>query len=153
MELAKKPVRFLCKADAVTLRISVPKTEHHYLFYRNQPYLVKFDLDIEFFDEHLMFDRIVESEQPVSPSESAEDIVDTVENTPEENVENPDANGEEESPGEATQEERLSYSRKELKKMRKSDIRDILKKLAPEKSSPVRKENIIKEVLKAQESK
>ncbi len=164
MELAKKPVKFLCNADAPTLSISVPKTEHHYLFYRDQPYLVKFDLDIEFLDKDLRFDR--------------------VDDTPEENVESSDANEKEESPGDATQEETIKsvsekkesnyemtdfemtgkdsakatftlkkFSKKELQKMRKSDVRDILKKLDPEKSCPVRKENIIKAVLEAQKPK
>ncbi len=50
MELAKKPVRFICNIDAPSFKMSVPKTQHHYLFYKDLPYLVKFDLDIEFFD-------------------------------------------------------------------------------------------------------
>ena len=154
MELAKKPVRFLCNADAVTFRIAVPKTERHYLFYRNQPYLIKFDLDIEFFDEHLMFDRVDDPEPDVSEE------VDN--DTPEENLENSDAN-EEESPGDATQEEAnepeenpelsLEDYKKKLQNMKKSDVRKILKELAPEKSCPIRKENIIKEILKLQEGK
>lgn len=110
------------------------------MFYRRQPYLVKFDLDIEFFDEHESFERYVKPE--VEEDESAEDLVDSVgENTPEENIEN--------SP--ATEEERQPYSKKELQRMRKSDVRDILKELAPKKSSPTKKENIIQAVLDAQE--
>jgi len=136
MELAKKPVRFLCNVDAPTLKISVPKTEHPYLFYKGQPYLVKYVLDIEFFDEHQFFDRVDESEQPISPSESAEDIVDSVDEPESKENERPEG---------------LPYSRSELKKMKKSEIQDILKELAPEKSSPVRKENIIDKVLEAQE--
>lgn len=162
MGLAKKPVLFLCNADAVTLRVSVPKTENHYLFYKGQAYLVKYDEDIEFFDDDLRFDRVDESKQPTSPEESAEDIVEAVD-TPEENIESSEANEKEESPGGATQEdsdsvpkekdsvpERQPYSKKELQKMRKTDVQDILKKLAPEKSNPVRKENIINAVLEAQ---
>ena len=158
MELSKNPVKFLCNAAAETFRVSVPKTENHYLFYKNQPYLVKFDLDIEFFDEHLLFDRAIDPE-PEEPEEV---------NTPEENVESSDANEKEESPGDATQEEtsksepekeeisepeRKTYSKKELQSMRKSDVREILKELSPEKSCPIRKENMIKEVLKDQGSK
>ena len=141
MELAKKPVLFLCIASADTFRISVPKTEHHYLFYRGQPYLVKFNLDIEFFDEHLKFDRVdkVEDEETTTDFESetktdASAIVEDVKS-------------------ETTTDERPPYDKKELQKMRKSDVREILKKLNPEKSCPIRKENIIKEVLKAQRSK
>lgn len=141
MELAKKPVRFLCNADANTLRVSVPKTENHYLFYRGQPYLVKYVLDIEFFDASLGFRRVDESEQPVAPSESAEDIVDGV--APE-----CEHCGEKECG--CLGPERQPYSRSELQKMRKSDVRDILKGLAPERSSPVRKEAIITAVLEAQ---
>ena len=146
MELAKKPVYFLCNATAPTFRISVPKTENHYLFYKGQPYLVKYVLDIEFFDEHLFFDR-VEPEQSqlddhVSSGESAEEIVE-------------DATGQDSDSVPEEKEdsvpERQPYSKEELQKMRKSDVRDILKNLAPEKSSPSRKENIINEVLKAQE--
>ena len=138
MELAKKPVKFLCNADAPTLSISVPKTEHHYLFYRNQPYLVKFDLDIEFFDEDLRFDRVddvPESEEP--KEEIAEDAT----------GQNSDSVPEEK---EKSVPERPPYSKKELQKMRKSDVREILKELAPEKSCPVIKSNIINLILEVQ---
>ncbi|KKM76970.1 hypothetical protein LCGC14_1374790 [marine sediment metagenome] len=162
MGLAKKPVRFLFNGDSDSFRISVPGTEHHYRFYKKQPYLIKFDLDIEFFDKHLMFDRVDDLDSP---------------------EEKTDLSGEEQSPGEKESEgfshtcakcgkefkseleenesgvcpkcinpERQPYSKKELQKMEKSDIRDILKKLNPKKSCPVRKENIIKEILEAQEA-
>ena len=143
MELAEKPVRFVCNADAPTIRMSVPKTENSYLFYKDQPYLVKFVLDIEFFDEHLMFMRVDDVEVSAAsialvpdPEPGNEIIVDT---TAEEIVEEIEG--------------QYIYSKAELQKMRKSDVRDILKKIAPNKSSPVRKENIISEVLKAQGNK
>ncbi len=144
MELAKKPVRFLCNASADTFRISVPKTEHHYLFYKNQPYLVKFDLDIEFFDEHLMFDRAIDPEPDEIGDQENPEGTEVSGDTPGEEVDN---DSPEENP------ERPPYDKEELQKMRKSDVREILKKLAPEKSCPIRKENIVKEILKAQESK
>ncbi len=133
MELAKKPVRFLFKGDAPTFRISVPKTEHSYLFYRNQPYLVKFDLDIEFFRGHLMFNEV--------DAENFEEVP----------IEEQDESKPELKPGESLETERQPYSKAELKKMRKTDLREILEKLSPGKSCPVRKDNIIKSVLEAQE--
>ena len=63
MELAKSPVKFLCNRDAPTFKISVPKTEHPFLFYRNQPYLVKYVLDIEFFRAHDFFDEVDETKK------------------------------------------------------------------------------------------
>jgi len=136
MELAKKPVKFLCNADAPTLSISVPKTEHHYLFYRNQPYLVKFDLDIEFFDEDLRFDRVDDVPEPEEP----------------ENQEEPKEEVAEDATGQDSESvpEKKSYSKKELQKMRKSDLREELKLLAPDRSCPVRKSNIINLILEVQ---
>ena len=148
MELAKKPIKFLCNVTADTFRISVPKTEHHYLFFRNQPYLVKYDLDIEFFDEHLMFNRY-EDPEPDEPGDQ-EGSGEVDHDTPEEKT---DLSEEEHSPGEEESDlvpEAKKYSKEELHKMRKSDVRDILKELAPEKTCPVRKENIIKVILEAQ---
>ena len=151
MELVKKPVWFICNANAETFTISVPKTQHHFRFYLNQPCLIKFDLDIEFFDEHLLFDRVEDSESEVSQDEEkseseegiADDITDDTTDEVEEDNSKPDENPE------LTMEE---YKNK-LQNMRKSDVREILKELAPEKSCPTRKENIIKEILKLQEGK
>lgn len=141
MGLAKKPVRFLFNGDSESFRISVPGTEHHYRFYKKQPYLIKFDLDIEFFDKHLMFDRVsdeVSSTVNVNSSNSTMTEGTTTYTTETDTTQASDPK---------------VYTKEELQNMRKSDVRDILKKLDPGKSSPVRKENIIKEVLKAQESK
>lgn len=143
MELAKKPVRFLFNGDSSSFKISVPGTEHHYRFYKKQPYLVKFDSDIEFFDKHLMFDRV----DNVPGLEDSQD-----ETVSGETTYSGDSETITEDSTQEIEEERPSYSKKELQKMKKSDIRAILKELSPEKSCPVRKENIIKEILKAQEA-
>ena len=161
MELAKKPVLFLCIASADTFRISVPKTEHHYLFYRNQPYLVKFVLDIEFFDEHLMFDRYNAPEKEDVESETETDASAIVDSVDSETIID-DSTGQdsdsvpeekEDSVPEENPELSLEDYKNKLQKMRKSDVREILKELNPKKTCPIRKENIIKEVLKAQRSK
>lgn len=126
MELAKKPIRFLFNGDSESFRISIPGTEHHYRFWKNQPYLVKFDLDIKFFDGHLMFDRVD------SKYESAEEVVKSVDEVEEE--------------PQLTKEE----YKKALENMSKSTVRKILKEVDPEKKCPVKKENIIKAILEAQ---
>lgn len=195
MELAKKPVWFLCNKDSETFTISVPKTQHPFRFYRNQPHLIHYTLDIEFFDEHFEFNRVDNFPEPEVPeeetlvyptddfkeSEPETEGVDEAEEKRLEAIED-GAENEKENPPECTvegcdeeiasanskhcpkhlSEEELeemkktdlqTYSKKELQEMRKSDVREILKELAPEKSCPIRKENIIKKVLKAQEGK
>ena len=143
--LAKKPVWFLCIKDSETFTISVPKTQHPFRFYRNQPHLVHYTLDIEFFNEHPEFNRL-DLPEPEEPQDQEESEPEVLEDSTEQDSESEPEEKEESEP------EKKTYSKKELQKMRKSDIREILKELAPEKSSPVRKENIIKEVLKAQGS-
>ncbi|KKM07976.1 hypothetical protein LCGC14_1728510 [marine sediment metagenome] len=127
--LAKKPVRFLFNGDSPTFKVEVPKTEHPYLFYKDQPYLIKFDLDIEFFREHLFFDEV-------------EDVGGSLKEEPVEDATGQDSESEPEE-----KDERPPYDKEELQKMRKTDLRELLEKLSPGKSCPVRKENIIKKIL------
>ena len=130
--LAKKPVRFLFNGDSPTFKVEVPKTEHPYLFYKDQPYLIKFDLDIEFFREHLFFDEV-------------EDVGGSLKEEPVEEEEPKDKISEDELP--ITPKELQKMRKEELQKMRKTDLRELLEKLSPGKSCPVRKENIIKKIL------
>ena len=158
MELSKKPVWFLCNKSAETFTISVPKTQHHFRFYLNQPRLIKFDLDIEFFDEHLMFDRVDNISGPEVSQDKEESETEGVAETEEKRLEaikeGAEDNAEENNskPNENPELTMEEYKDK-LHNMRKSDVREILKKLNPEKSCPIRKENIIKEILKLQGDK
>ncbi len=142
MELAKSPVKFLCNRDAPTFKISVPKTEHPFLFYRNQPYLVKYVLDIEFFRAHDFFDEVDETKKVNILMESG---------APEEG-ESPKEEVAEDATGQDSdsEPEKEKYTKAQLQKMRKSDLREELKLLAPDKSCPVRKNNIINLILEVQ---
>lgn len=159
MELAKKPVRFLCKADANTFKISVPKTEHHYLFYRNQPYLVKFDLDIEFFREHEFFDEVSDDDtgqdSKSEPEEKEEsDSCCVTEGCDYEvasvNSKHCPEHVSEEELEEMKKTDKPTYDKEELQKMRKTDLRELLEKLSPGKTCPVRKNNIVNLILEVQ---
>ena len=177
MELAKKPVRFLCNGDANTFKITVPKTEHSYLFFRDQPYLVKFDLDIEFFREHDFFDEvetqgardlpgvpnnITEEEAKKADAESKDSEPEKEkESVPEEDGEKGICNiegcgNEVDHPGDSCKEhpksepEEKKKSKKELQEMRKTDLRELLEKVSPGKTCPVRKSNIINLILEVQ---
>ena len=117
-ELAKKPVWFLCNKDSETFTISVVKTQHPFRFYRGKPELIHYSLDIEFFDEHLMFDRVDDS--PTTEDQIIDFESETKTDVPEE-VPSPVR----------------VYDKEELQNMRKVDLRELLEKLSPGKTCPV----------------
>lgn len=134
----------LCKHKGYVLNVIVPETSNKYRFHLERPLLIKNKEDIEYF---LSEDNYVEVEAP-------EVITDK--------LEVPKESGQHETPQKEPEEKDEVYGEpiltsgvreKDLRKLTKSKLRKILKELAPEKDSPVKKENIINLILELQESK
>lgn len=153
-----KPIKFLCRHDAESYKIINPKTENRYRFYRGQPYLVKIKEDIEFLDSHDLFLRVFDE---VNEKEIKKQVKRDLKEEAKE-AESEDVEGEEvlesediveETAGEDSEsepEEKVDkYSKAQLRKMNKSEVRAILKLLS-DKDCPVRKNNIINLILEVQ---
>ena len=156
-----KPIKFLCRHDAESYKIINPKTENRYRFWRGQPYLVKIKEDIEFLDSHDLFIRVFdEVNEKEIKKQVKRDLKEEKEaartEQPQEDVKGAKANVDGKDMVyngkkwvEVKPEKVDKYSKAQLRKMKKSEVRTILKLLS-DKDCPVRKNNIINLILEVQ---
>jgi len=137
----------LCKHKGYSFTITIPKTSNKYRFYNGRPLLIKNEDDLKYFLGNDYFEET--SDVPMVDTTSAADRF------KEKEVEIEEALAEEEDVDLASDEEAetksLQHSKKELKKMKKSELREILGLLAPGRDSPARKENIVNLILEYRE--
>lgn len=103
--------------------IIVPTTENKFRFYKGRPELIKNPKDIKFFNEHSFFKKVEKIKE-----EKVELKVEKIDK-PKENV------------------DFIPYDKEALESMKKSELKKILEEVKPGRSCPVKRENIIKEIL------
>lgn len=136
--LSKKPVLFLCLHKASSFTMICKGTERRYRFLRDNPYLVKYDEDIEFFDNDILFARVKNTDKKVDKVN--EKIADAIQDVIEED------NKDDEEDDEIKE----VYTKKNLETLRKSEQIQIIRDLGHLGDTPIRKANRVELILKLQ---
>ncbi len=143
-----------CKHKGYVLNIIVPATSNKYKFHRGRPNLIKVKEDIEFFEKNDYYEEVKSPNVVTDKVEKVEEKLD--EEVPEgEAPKNPDVESvPDDSTGQDSDDEPelKKYSKKELKKMKKSKLIEVLSKLTT-KECPNKLVDARKLILELQGSK